>query len=708
MSSFRSSGSFAGAGVAGRRGQVLVILLLSMAVLVGLVLFVFNLGDQVNRRLELQNAADSAAISGAGWMARAMNTIAMNNVAQSRMIALVPILDALPLAIEMTLEDVLAWEKMLDPLARQVQNSPRILNLQERAMLTEAIANLQTVYDSGAGLANVSKTDLLNDAHSALTEKFMKGITHWPDGELWQAAIALGDISLAAAESAAELAQLNATEFALASGAESAFLLPASSSFPYLEGDFDSFAPVLIGHVTTDTDDDDLPLPKTAEFESPVSDWKSLGQYYRYSWPRNHPIGGAIPEQGDGEVEAHRLGPFFKLFGWRNEVYDLSDSERTSSTLGVDSDQDSGSSPVNSARQGGSITHSWDPEPELIGYESYGPYSWALTHIMGLTELWDTNFKRHIRDVAEIKLGYMFDGGPLESVHFPEWITDYDEAKRIGQVEPTRVKETRVIRIRIISSVQRDSANWLGEKTVTDPATGQDITVRTFTSSHLNPEIRWWKRWKDPATFGGSRLGTLPIWEKEYQSIYGGKVPNIGLYDNGPHTLYRLDLWLFIGADVGEDVEVSDPSKGRGPGDGPRPILLDTSDGDYETDDAGRSNADEGVRRELFTYLGVAGKANKTRASVKPAPFDPASPHEKMVAVAQASVFNNESWDLWTQTWQARLVPVTKFGPAGYENTWKSAMSDALAGGRASIDLAPFAEFFTAISDEMADMYFNH
>ena len=51
-----------------RAGQVLVITLLAIAVLAGLVFYVLNVGEQLNRRINLQNAADSAAISGAGWM----------------------------------------------------------------------------------------------------------------------------------------------------------------------------------------------------------------------------------------------------------------------------------------------------------------------------------------------------------------------------------------------------------------------------------------------------------------------------------------------------------------------------------------------------------------------------------------------------------------------------------------------------------------
>ncbi len=63
-----------------RSGAVLVVVLIAIPLLVGLVFFVYNLGDQVNRRLTMQNISDATAISGSGWIARSMNTVAMNNV----------------------------------------------------------------------------------------------------------------------------------------------------------------------------------------------------------------------------------------------------------------------------------------------------------------------------------------------------------------------------------------------------------------------------------------------------------------------------------------------------------------------------------------------------------------------------------------------------------------------------------------------------
>ncbi|MCD4699198.1 MAG: hypothetical protein K8R91_01320, partial [Phycisphaerae bacterium] len=94
----------------GCSGQVLVVLLLGITLLAGLIFYVINVGDQINRRQAMQNAADSTAVSGSAWMARSMNIIAGNNVAVTRMLSLVPHLDSYPLATRMTHQEVAAWE----------------------------------------------------------------------------------------------------------------------------------------------------------------------------------------------------------------------------------------------------------------------------------------------------------------------------------------------------------------------------------------------------------------------------------------------------------------------------------------------------------------------------------------------------------------------------------------------------------------------
>ena len=88
-----------------RRGAVLIVTLVAVTLLVGLLFFVFNLGDQINRRVQQQNTADAVSMAGATWMARTMNLVAMGNVTTSRLIGLVAILDAMPVAAEMTVAE---------------------------------------------------------------------------------------------------------------------------------------------------------------------------------------------------------------------------------------------------------------------------------------------------------------------------------------------------------------------------------------------------------------------------------------------------------------------------------------------------------------------------------------------------------------------------------------------------------------------------
>src|SRR5690606_38462947 len=96
-----------------RKGIILVITLLGLLLLTGLVVYVINIGHQQSMRMATSHGADSAAISGAGWLARSLNTVAMNNVASSRYIALAQVLDAVPQAVDYNLRDQQALDAAL-------------------------------------------------------------------------------------------------------------------------------------------------------------------------------------------------------------------------------------------------------------------------------------------------------------------------------------------------------------------------------------------------------------------------------------------------------------------------------------------------------------------------------------------------------------------------------------------------------------------
>ena len=82
-------------GARSHSGQALVILLAFVASLVGGFLVVFSVGQTVNDKMKLQNAADAAAYSAAIWQARSLNyqaylnrAIVANEVAIAQLVSL--------------------------------------------------------------------------------------------------------------------------------------------------------------------------------------------------------------------------------------------------------------------------------------------------------------------------------------------------------------------------------------------------------------------------------------------------------------------------------------------------------------------------------------------------------------------------------------------------------------------------------------------
>jgi len=674
-----------------RRGQVIVIVLLAMTLLVGLVFFVYNLGDQVNRRLAMQNTADAVAISGAGWMARSMNTIAMNNLAQARLLGIVPVLDALPLAVEMTLAELPEWEEALTELRDDLdRGSVAGLSRDERDILVDAINTLLAPYGK-KGQTHTTKSDILRALEQLLTETNppMEDFTRWkisgragsvPQGRLWQGFVGLHNFSLAVADSAGLLAQHNAVRYARANGAADGCLLPAQPSIPARRGEFEDFKPVLLGRLERDEDGD-------WSFEETVSQWELASTR----------VGGAIPDWAD----FHRLGPWGteSLWGLLQRMKWISGGGPLAGSAGNIS--------MSGRLSGDDLSSPGRSEPVAPPrWHTYGPYSWALRTMSGYHELRGTMFYRYLERLADIKMGYMFEPpDELEEVTLPEWITEYDQAVRIAAATPNRIRRTRYYMVRILSSVPRGSRDWLGETTYTDPQSGRQRTVKTFRSNQNDPQVFVPSGWRNLADQGGDKLPGLPIWEDEWVIKY----TELGLpakYDDEGNALEQdlhvLDWWIFGGIDVGEDVEVENPcnySQAEIAEFGP--ILLDTEQGDYEPLNP---QADSGYRRERFTYLGMASRS--TEAGVWPSRFTSAYPGGRMFTFAQAQVFNNVSWDLWTQEWQAQLVPVTKL------EDWKRRMADAqqttfVVDGKA-VNLQPYNDFLDALPPELAARYLNH
>jgi hypothetical protein len=86
----------------GESGQVTIIVVFGALAFVLLIAFVFNSAKQTSRKIEMQGAADSAAVASGVWMARGMNLTALNNNSMVEM-----------LSIMITVRSILQTEQIL-------------------------------------------------------------------------------------------------------------------------------------------------------------------------------------------------------------------------------------------------------------------------------------------------------------------------------------------------------------------------------------------------------------------------------------------------------------------------------------------------------------------------------------------------------------------------------------------------------------------
>lgn len=656
------------------RGAVLVVMLISVALLVGLVFFVYNYGDQVNNRLDMQNAADAVAISGAGWIAKSMNIVAMNNTGQSKLLSLVVTLDSLPLATEMSLIETKAMAEALTAQLPRLQGES-LGNAQLQSMIVSGLESLRQRLEAERIILDAVDEQLNRGSFE------MSSVTHWPDGKLWEAVYALNEFSTATLMSAAGLVQDISSDVGRANNAEIGFVIPIVPEIPYRTGKFADFQPTLEGSLTVD--------------KSKADDYRTTGGG-----------GGVIPDWS----YPYRLGPWAKLHRpwekpppnrWRSRVYEGGTQVRrpgpqVSGVSGGPSGSGAGTSAV--TRDAG---WDWNPPPQCIGYAPYGYYQWALWQIDNWAEnsVPDTSFASHVNCIAEIKLDYMFDR-PLtvQSVHYPQFIIDYPtiRAKMLNPNPSVTVYRTHFFVVEVVSSLPPSDPNWLGAGVSRNNA-ADPITTKI-------------PGWSDPATWSGFSQVSDYIWrgDFEYKTTEDTGIGLLPQHEdpNDPgsdliwHTVYLTQFYIFAGADIRTTTAVSNPCSYGDLDDLPGPFLLDVKPDDYTT------NHDEGMRRSQFTFLSVAASSRASR--VWPQRFASGNPGNTITTVAQAVVFNNKSWDLWTQNWEAKLVPVTNWAD------WVDKLDDGIgnvdrAGGRYdTAELQIIHDYLNSLDAEFAETFLNH
>jgi hypothetical protein len=712
--------------------------LLGMSLLIALIFYVYNVGDSVNDRLSLQNAADSAAVSGAGWIARSMNTTAMNNVASSRMLGILPILDAFPLASEITIHEI---DTIADGLDAQTDALQALLNSINEPGLESSLPGMRELRDRLRAQGDIIRPfeKAINGGHFS-----MEQATHWripgangsaPHGTIWKAARALEDYSQSTLDSAGLLAQFNAGRFGRENEADTSILVPVLPEVPNIRGDYDDFQPTIEGHVRV---------------------WGSENQDSQGEMRRSGQDGGGIPDF----AYFHRMGPWARMYPWRHTHRTRvatgsrmvntrqpipgsgtatrvwvgpSPGQRAVLARGGKSALPGSGSSARRGGQGGSGAHNGRWKTVMTGqqyktvqkpvttykwvtdgYRTYGPMYWAMRRVRSYSSahLPDTKFYDYTDRIAKVKLGYMFPGkGPkaLKAIHYAYWIINYEKALELAQIPETRVTETILYYFDIASSVPENSADFL-----------KPGTFRTNGGLALMQRA---PGWHDPATFDGHRpdakLVCNYIW-KSTDTYETTEDPEIGIeYQGGPvdpdtgmpsspvfQKVYVMEYAMFGAIDVGGERQVSNPFNWSDSefDDLPAPILINTED--YEDYDSDNPDVNLGVRRSNFAFLAVSKRANDS--PFWPQKFKGANPTHATTTLAQAKVFNNTSWGLWTQEWQVQLTPVNRWAQWTQQIQSDMSLTPMTRGAVRSTDLDQILEYMRALPPEMAEKFIEH
>lgn len=663
-------------------GHILVITLLAILLLSGLVFYVINLGDQANQRIVVQHTADSSAVAGGTTVARSFNTVAQNNVTMARYIAAINMLDGAPLTYSSTLPETIFFRDTLETrrAGLNVQSVSATLHNEIDTHLLDYINSLTLEADEQTGV----DTFLSNNDVRDMT--FYDG----PNGRgrLWQAMKTLDNYSLATMRNMGEVAQTNAAAGATPNLSPnrdaSAVMVPLSPDTVWVRGSFD-------------------------DLRRPV-------------------VEGLLDESIDNE-QVNR-GPFDTVFGWRALATDTETEVVGIDVDGVDSPGQSpvGGGPNNSARR--RVTSS-----EVIGYNTFGTQGQTWSPELGvpgwtLRSMYHFYLIRHrtwFRQIADAKLNMLWSEPRYERGNdfaVPRWSSGTPPLPSPG--EPLSFSESAYVRVDIRSRYPMNHPFFL--------ATGSWAYDQRATLTIRNG---WWLAPTRNPTSGNTYYPTTPMayngtsdaanvvsvgnnaWLNEFEYTVTADYPigitpviNQATGEVIPQPAYFLQLVIYVGYndnpiaagvfnrsrinrdnpfivdaldDPGFVVTIRNPHEGLVHDDEtlPAPIDFDHAVMGYSVFE----------NRDALEYCAFARQSD--RAIIWPSRFRGHKPYPYLVGIAQARVFNDHSWDLWTPMWQCKLVPIEPY------ERWAEALAIAAESGEGNATTDP--EAMTALSGFIRD-----
>lgn len=624
-----------------RRGAVMVIALLSLILLASMVFYVFNVGHHVAKKVETQNAADAAAISGAGWVARSFNTVAMNNVETTRLIAYAAVLDAVPQAIDYTITDQTAIRDAINQqLVRGVGTDPWLRDglLEARLRTEDQLAMLRPLQElfrasggknSGGGGYDVGRMTYYRPP---------AGVAGAGRGDLWQAIDSLSALSQATMENLTPLASQNASRAAeVNQTAGSGLLLPWTTDIPWEQGSFEDFRlPVLNGRLPPRQDD---PLTNRGPFDT-------LFGFQDFRLAPGSPEGatpGMSDNSGGGDGDSKGVLRNFRLRDWAPpspESDPVASGGRgravSYNTYGAYRDM---------RRRGMDLSRS--PQGHASSYQGVWPESRYRRQHPLAPSLW----ARHLSFIADRKINFCFPGAASDRVvRQSRWILNYDKALEIERTGQPSI--------------------GYGLYLVFDYARNEQIGGVDLV--HPTPVLQSWGLYqaeRDILNPPGLAKVADHIWLDQHVETLDpfGSVSGQGI-PGAPYRRRMVRYYVFVGVQVGEPAAVRNPfnfdaeDRNTLPGPINFPPEVDRSRQKFVPGTFGRDD-------RSLAYLGIAYQSKL--APMWSDAFDENRPDRHQVAVAQAQVFNNHSWDLWTQMWHSQLTPIDRYGE------WLDVMDEA-------------------------------
>ena len=606
------------------RGAVIVLALLGAFLMAGMIGYVFNTGRHAQLRQQTQHSADATAISGAGYVARSFNTVAMNNVEISRLIAVVQMLDAVPLSIEYTLLDVRATaERVEEQLSNGGAATPE--GTQQLREIAEDLREQERQL--------VEMDQLFNQSGYDVREMTFYD-SEFGRGELWKAMESLDAISLATMEQIQDLTQVTAVE----------------TGQRNMHGGGSAFSAV-------------------APFESGII-WKR----YEFDDFRNPVVRGRLPNWVDDTVT--NRGPYDTIFGWRRNRRESIEIPNPNYQPQQTSTDRFGSTWSGGTGRGGRPTIRVGST--LTGYTTYGTWQWLGDIIRSRIDapqvLYNSQFVTRVNRMGGNKLNDLWPNSAREWVFLdPQWITSFEQAESIIDAGTPRVAYTQFVRM--------DFEQYFVDGVPRGP--------ETMTDWHIIRPRRGW------TTVPGATKIKNHVWEDEAETTWIQTRIEIDANGNQreveeEHRITYRREFVWAGINVGPVIEIRNPNPTSRSDELPAPIDFDHTAMERPVDGA------IGYPGSPFTFLGIAKQPNQAPMLTS---LYRTSAYDGHVGLAQAAVFNNHSWDLWTQMWHAQLEPINDY------DGWVSLIQSQIGNASGNDDLSTGElENLTEYLDSLRDL----